>query len=107
MAALAHGRSRRHLTGTDPLGPASGTGAARAEREHLAHAPDLYRQARITDRLERIRARAATDRARLQQTARTAADRETTERRARTAARSRPDGPRPGPGPGEVPGRGR
>ncbi|MER6400118.1 MobF family relaxase [Kitasatospora sp. NPDC001603] len=72
VTAVADWRLRRGVTGTDPLGtPPEGEGAT--EWQHLSKALDLYRTARITDRLQLLRVRREADRERLEAAAQQAA----------------------------------
>lgn len=94
VTALADWRGRYHVTDpADPLGPQPHGAAARTEWHHLTQALHLYQQARITDRLERIRARRSADRARLEAATRDAAG--------RPAHPRAPCRPRPATTPGE------
>ncbi|MFD5921715.1 MobF family relaxase [Kitasatospora sp. NPDC058201] len=86
---IAHWRLRHGVTGTDPLGPPPDRGPGQ-EWTHLSQALDLYRTARITDRLHLLRVRREEDRERLQTAAQQAA-----QAAARTPA-SPPSRPVPG-----------
>ncbi|MEU9133875.1 hypothetical protein AB0D08_38300, partial [Kitasatospora sp. NPDC048540] len=65
VAAVADWRLRHHITGTDPLGEAPEHDPG-TEHRHLADALDLYRRARIDDRLQLLRLRREEDRQRLE-----------------------------------------
>ncbi|WP_405021274.1 hypothetical protein OHV05_34585 [Kitasatospora sp. NBC_00070] len=73
VTAVADWRLRQGITGTDPLGQAPKT-TAPPEWQHLSQALDLYRTARITDRLQLLRVRREADRERLEAAARQAAE---------------------------------
>ncbi|MFE7525788.1 MobF family relaxase [Kitasatospora sp. NPDC057542] len=72
VAAVADWRQRQAVSGTDPLGPPPESDRA-AEWQHLSKALDLYRTARITDRLQLLRVRREADHERLQAAAEQAA----------------------------------
>ncbi|MDH6115624.1 hypothetical protein P3T36_007831 [Kitasatospora sp. MAP12-15] len=89
VAALAHWRLRQSVTGTDPLGPPPEQDHT-AEWQHLSKALDLYRRARVDDRLQLLRIRREADRERLEAAAQQAAA---------TATRTPPGAPsHPAPG---------
>ncbi|MET9611695.1 MobF family relaxase [Kitasatospora indigofera] len=71
VAALADWRLRQGITGGDPLGPPP-EGDRATEWQHLSKALDLYRSARITDRLQLLRVRREADRERLEAAAKQA-----------------------------------
>ncbi|MFE2912438.1 MobF family relaxase [Kitasatospora indigofera] len=72
VTAVAEWRLRQSVTGTDPLGPPPDSDRA-TEWQHLSRALDLYRTARITDRLQLLRVRREADRERLEAAAQQAA----------------------------------
>ncbi|MFE2729190.1 MobF family relaxase [Kitasatospora sp. NPDC059327] len=72
VTAVADWRLHQNVTGTDPLGPPPENDRA-TEWQHLSKALDLYRTARITDRLQLLRVRREADRERLQAAAEQAA----------------------------------
>ncbi|MGY0466784.1 MobF family relaxase (plasmid) [Kitasatospora sp. cg17-2] len=94
VAAVADWRLRQGITGTDPLGPPPDSDRA-TEWQHLSNALDLYRTARITDRLQLLRVRREADRARLEAAAKQAAQ----------AGADTPPGPPPRRAPGPKPAR--
>ena len=94
VAAVADWRLRQGTTAGDPLGPPPENERA-AEWQHLSKALDLYRTARITDRLQLLRVRREADRERLQAAAEQAAQ----------AGAGTPAGPPPRRAPGSKPSR--